>query len=279
MILGLLTVVLLIGSAIFGAFNIARPLRALVVPLQRMAKGEAVELPGTERQDEIGETACAVNDIKVMLAEKARREAEAKIEQDKRAEAERQAAMQKMADEFEAAVGGIVQAAVAGDFSQRVDVSGKTGLVLNVGTAINSMCDNVGKALTDFDRMLDALAGGSLMQRISASYQGNFAQLKENANKTADRIGATIAEIKASAREVTNASAEIATSTDRPVAAHGGAGGQPGRDLGLDGRDLGDCKEERRERPGRQPVSRRYPRRRGTRWPGGRAGGRCHGQD
>ena len=71
MILGLLTVVLLIGSAIFGAFNIARPLRALVVPLQRMAKGEAVELPGTERQDEIGETARAVNDIKVMLAEKA----------------------------------------------------------------------------------------------------------------------------------------------------------------------------------------------------------------
>ena len=213
MILGLLTVALLIGSAVFGAFNIARPLRALVVPLQRMAKGEAVELPGTERQDEIGETACAVNDIKVMLAEKARREAEAKIEQDKRAEAERQAAMQKMADEFEAAVGGIVQAAVAGDFSQRVDVSGKTGLVLNVGTAINSMCDNVGKALTDFDRMLDALAGGNLMQRICASYQGNFAQLKENANKTADRIGATIAEIKASAREVTNASAEIATST------------------------------------------------------------------
>ena len=94
MILGLLTVVLLIGSAIFGAFNIARPLRTLVVPLQRMAKGEAVELPGTERQDEIGETARAVNDIKVMLAEKARREAEAKIEQDKRAEAERQAAMQ-----------------------------------------------------------------------------------------------------------------------------------------------------------------------------------------
>jgi methyl-accepting chemotaxis protein len=213
MILGLLTVALLIGSAVFGAFNIARPLRALVVPLQRMAKGEAVELPGTERQDEIGETARAVNDIKIMLAEKARREAEAKIEQDKRAEAEGQAVMQKMSDEFEATVGGIVHAAVAGDFSQRVDVSGKTGLVLNVGTAINSMCDNVGKALADFDRMLDALAGGNLLQRISASYQGNFAQLKDNANKTADRIGATIAEIKASAREVTNASAEIATST------------------------------------------------------------------
>jgi methyl-accepting chemotaxis protein len=213
MILGLLTVVLLIGSAVFGAFNIARPLRALVVPLQRMAKGEAVELPGTERQDEIGETARAVNDIKVMLAEKARREAEEKIEQDKRAEAERQAVLQKMSDEFETAVGGIVHAAVAGDFSQRVDVSGKSGLVLNVGTAINSMCDNVGKALADFDRMLDALAGGDLLQRITAAYQGNFAQLKENANKTAERIGATIAEIKSSAREVTNASAEIATST------------------------------------------------------------------
>ena len=150
MILGLLTVALLIGSAVFGAFNIARPLRALVVPLLRMAKGEAVELPGTERQDEIGETARAVNDIKVMLAEKARREAEAKIEQDKQAEAERQAVMKKMSDELEVAVGGIVQAAVAGDFSQRVATGGKTGLLLNVGTAINSMCDNVGKAAGRF---------------------------------------------------------------------------------------------------------------------------------
>ena len=196
-----------------GQFGIAKPMHVLVGLLQRMAKGETIEITGTERKDEVGETARAVNEIKVMLAEKARQEAEAKAEQDRRAAAERDAAMQKMAQEFEAAVGGIVQAAVAGDFAQRVDLEGKTGLVLNIGTAINSLCENVAKALDDLINMLNALAEGNLTQRITAQYQGNFALLKDNANKTADRIGATISEIKASAAEVTNASAEISTST------------------------------------------------------------------
>jgi methyl-accepting chemotaxis protein len=196
-----------------GQLGIAKPMRALVALLQRMAKGEAVEITGTDRKDEVGETARAVNEISEMLAEKARREAEAKIEQDKRAAAERDAAMQKAAEEFEAAVGGIVKAAVAGDFSQRVDLNGKTGLVLNVGGAINSLCENVGKALDDMIAMLNSLAEGDLTRRISAQYQGNFAVLKENANKTAEQISATIADIKAAAREVTNASLEISTST------------------------------------------------------------------
>ena len=193
--------------------GISRPLRGLVTLLQRMAKGEEIEITGTERKDEVGETARAVNDIKVMLAEKARQDAEAKAAQEKLTAAERDAAMQKVAQEFEATVGGIVQAAVAGDFSQRVDVQGKTGLVLNVGTSINSLCENVAKALDDLIKMLDALAEGDLTRRITAEYQGNFAVLKDNANKTAERIGAAINEIKRSANEVTNASAEISTST------------------------------------------------------------------
>jgi methyl-accepting chemotaxis protein len=121
--------------------------------------------------------------------------------------------MQKMANEFEAAVGGIVKAAVGGDFSQRVDLQGKTGLVLNIGTALNSLCENVAKALNDLIKMLDALAEGVLTQRITAEYQGNFATLKDNANTTAERIGATIAQLKTAALEVANASAEISTST------------------------------------------------------------------
>src|ERR1051325_7069775 len=136
-----ITLGLVLGFVI-GQFGIAKPMRALVDGLQRMAKGEDIEIAGTERKDEVGETARAVNEIKVMLADKARQEAEAKAAQDKLTAAERDAAMQRMAQEFEATVGGIVKAAVAGDFTQRVDVQGKTGLVLNVGTAINSLCEN-----------------------------------------------------------------------------------------------------------------------------------------
>lgn len=92
-----------------GQFGIAKPMRALVGMLQRLAKGEEIEITGTERKDEIGETAEAVNGIKVMLAQKARVEAEAKVKQDQVAAQQRKADMIKLADSFESAVGEIVE--------------------------------------------------------------------------------------------------------------------------------------------------------------------------
>ena len=201
------------GVATFIALSITRPIGELVVTMGDLAGGNTdVEVPGTGRGDEIGTMAKTVTVFRENLIRTAELEAEQK-EAERRSAAERQAAEKKMADEFEAAVGGIVAAAVAGDFTQRVDLTDKAGLVLNVGGKINSLCENVAKALDDLIRMLNALSEGNLTQRITAEYQGNFAILKDNANRTAERIGETVAEIKSSAREVTNASAEISTST------------------------------------------------------------------
>ncbi len=195
------------------ALSITRPIGRLGAAMSELAKGNSsADVPGTERGDEIGGMARTVTVFKDNLIRNAQLEAEQK-EAEKRNITEREAAMKAMEAEFEAAVGGIVQAAVAGDFSQRVDLEGKTGLVLSIGDQINSLCDNVGRALDDLIAMLNALAEGNLSERINAEYQGNFAVLKDNANKTAERIGAAIGEIKTSAAEVTSASAEISTST------------------------------------------------------------------
>jgi methyl-accepting chemotaxis protein len=111
----LVTTVAVIGVAIglalgvlVGMVGIARPIRALVGLLQRLAKGEEVEITGTERGDEVGETARAVNGIKDMLAEKARREAEEQAAADAKAAAARKADMHRLADQFQTAVGNIV---------------------------------------------------------------------------------------------------------------------------------------------------------------------------
>jgi methyl-accepting chemotaxis protein len=213
-IIGVLT--LLVGGllAFFVARSVSNPITALTRAMRELAKGNFdVVLPGLKRKDEVGDIAKAVDEFKVKAAEKAQAEAEAKAKQDKQAETERQAAMEKMADEFQATVGGIVGAAVAGDFSKRVALDGKTGLVLNVGTAINSLCDNVAKALNDLIEMLGALAEGNLSRRITNEYQGDFAELKNNANTAAERIGQIVGQIKQSAREVSDASAEISSST------------------------------------------------------------------
>ena len=66
------------------------------------------------------------------------------------------------------------QAAVAGDFSQRVDLQGKTGLVLNVGTAINSLCENVAKALDDLIGMLKCARRGRSDQAHHRAVPGQF---------------------------------------------------------------------------------------------------------
>src|SRR5262245_65895444 len=84
---------------VIGQVGIAKPMRALVGLLQRMAKGESIEITGTERKDEVGETARAVNEIKVMLAEKARQEAEARDERGRQKNARRGEAMREVAEE------------------------------------------------------------------------------------------------------------------------------------------------------------------------------------
>ncbi len=114
---------------------------------------------------------------------------------------------------IEEEVDGLVQAAVAGDFSRRVPLEGKSGFMLNLATAMNDMCGNVARTMTDFANLLGAMADGDLGQRITAEYQGVFAQLKDDANRMADRLSETITDIKAVGREVSNAAAEISTST------------------------------------------------------------------
>ncbi len=62
-----LALIVLIGTAVFGAMTIARPLKALVKPLEDVAGGNfAIVVPGTGRKDEVGQIAGAV----ALMAEK-----------------------------------------------------------------------------------------------------------------------------------------------------------------------------------------------------------------
>ncbi len=59
--LGVLTAIVLLGAALLGVVMIARPLRALVRPLEDVAGGNfAITVPGTGRKDEVGQIASAV---------------------------------------------------------------------------------------------------------------------------------------------------------------------------------------------------------------------------
>jgi len=108
-------VALLIGvglAALLGT-AITRPLIAMTEAMRRLADGDnSTDIPARERRDEIGLMAGAVQVFKenALRMEAMRHEQEA---QKLRSEKERQAALRKMADTFEAQVGGVVDAVTA----------------------------------------------------------------------------------------------------------------------------------------------------------------------
>ncbi len=63
-IMGTAIVIILIGSSVLGTVSIARPLRALVQPLQEVAAGNfAVTIPHVHRRDEVGLIAAATEAV------------------------------------------------------------------------------------------------------------------------------------------------------------------------------------------------------------------------
>jgi methyl-accepting chemotaxis protein len=111
--IGIVVVVMLIGSAVFSVFDIARPIAKIGAVLLELANGnKTVEIPYARRGDEVGDNARAAKTFKDNLLRIEKMEAE-QTEAEIRAAAGRKADMHKLADEFQAAVGNIVQAVSA----------------------------------------------------------------------------------------------------------------------------------------------------------------------
>ncbi len=106
----LLTVVAVSAFAFLTGRTISRPLSAMTGAMGKLANGNFdVVLPGLGRKDEIGEMAQAVEQFKVEARERARRDAEDEEAVTRAAEVERKTAMHRLADEFAAAVGKIIE--------------------------------------------------------------------------------------------------------------------------------------------------------------------------
>jgi methyl-accepting chemotaxis protein len=108
LVVGLLVVLMLIGSSVFSVLTIARPIRRIGDVLLELATGnKTIEVPFATRGDEVGDAARAAktfkeNLIRIEQMEAAQKSAEAT------AAAARKAEMVKLANEFQAAIGGIV---------------------------------------------------------------------------------------------------------------------------------------------------------------------------
>jgi methyl-accepting chemotaxis protein len=95
--------------AFITARAIATPIQGMTDSMGRLAKGDmSITVPGVGRSDEIGDMASAVQVFKDSMIETERLRAE-QAETEKRVAVQRKADMNKLANEFQAAVGNIVE--------------------------------------------------------------------------------------------------------------------------------------------------------------------------
>ena len=107
-------------------------------------------------------------------------------------------------------VAGIVEGAVMGDFSRRMDMSGKTGFFKQLGEGMNKLTETSEVGLAEVVRMLSAMAKGDLTDRITNEYHGTFKQLKDDSNATVDNLKEIISQVKEATDTISTASKEIA---------------------------------------------------------------------
>jgi methyl-accepting chemotaxis protein len=127
---------------------------------------------------------------------------------------EQDAYLQKVeADNFREELVQIFQAAINGDFHDRITVEDKTTIQQQLCIDINEMMSSIENAMMDFSALLNDMAKGDLTKRITNDYKGIFDALKQDANATCEQLMKTIHDISVAAETLNAASGRMTKSS------------------------------------------------------------------
>ncbi|WP_291393158.1 methyl-accepting chemotaxis protein [Devosia sp.] len=188
-----------LGSAI------ARPISRMTGVMRRIADGDyQVDVPFGKMRNEIGDMAKAVEVFRangLRVAEMTEAEA-ARIIRDQQARTQMMAELQK-------AFGQVVDAAVAGDFSRRVETEFPDAELNAIAGSINNLVATVDRGLNETGEVLAALANTDLTKRMQGAYEGAFARLRDDTNAVGDKLSDIVGKLKETSRSLKTATGEI----------------------------------------------------------------------
>ena len=198
----LLTVIAAIGWRV--SKSITRPMTNMTNTMRELARDNLeVEVAGTDRQDEIGSMARAVE----IFQDNAIRVANLSVEEGERQSKllARNAMMEKLQQSFAIVVG----AAAAGDFSQRVEEDVADAELVKLSRVVNNLIDTVDRGVKETGEVLGALANTDLTKRVEGQFEGAFLQLKNDTNRVADRLNDVVGDLRTTSGELKAATSEI----------------------------------------------------------------------
>ncbi|MQT14146.1 methyl-accepting chemotaxis protein [Segnochrobactrum spirostomi] len=187
------TVLALVAMALM-ARGISNPITRLTLALRRLAAGEQVaEIAGANRKDEIGDISRAVDQIRIGVEEEARRKAEEAEAGRIRAEAERRSTMSNLANDFERAMGQVVESVgVASD-----QLQGAAGTMTSATRKVANESHVAAGASEEASNNVQTVA--SAAEELSSSIVEIKRQVDESARIAAEAVreaGSTAAQVQ-----------------------------------------------------------------------------------
>ncbi|WP_029012335.1 methyl-accepting chemotaxis protein [Niveispirillum irakense] len=208
--------VLALGIAM-GMMGISRPLQRIVASMTRLADGDLdVALPAADRRDEIGATAKALGIFQRNMRDAARIQAE-QAQMEERVEAEKQAQLARLADEFQAGMQAVVATVGGAAGRMRGTAQGLAGVAdqtnrqsEKVASAAEQAAENVGTVAAAAEQLSASI--NEIGRRVTES-----AGIADEAVAEAERSNATVAGLVDAAQrigEVVRMISDIASQTN-----------------------------------------------------------------
>jgi len=197
--------VLISGFVLWFSRSLARPIAYLNEALSGLAAGDLdVEIRGTRRGDELGAMARAAE----IFREDGIR-VNATTEEERALSSQQRTARAQMMQELQWAFGEVVDAAIAGDFSKRVEAEFPDAELNALAASVNNLVAMVGRGVGETGMVLAALAETDLTRRVEGDYEGAFAKLKDDTNAVADKLTEIVGQLRNTSGALKTATGEI----------------------------------------------------------------------
>jgi methyl-accepting chemotaxis protein len=202
MIAFLITVAVLAAVGFLLGRSISGALSGMVDAMTRLARGElSIAVPGIGRQDEIGEMAGAVEVFRTNMTEAERLRAE-QAEADTQRRAQRKADMKRLADDFEGAVGEIIETVS----SAATELEASSNTLTRAAERSNGLATSVASASEEASANVQSVSSAS--EEMTSSISEISRQVQESARvadvavEQAQRTNARVGELTRAAGRI-----------------------------------------------------------------------------
>lgn len=181
---------------------LSRPLARTVDLMTELAAGKLdITVAGTERRDEIGAIARAVEVFKQSMVHS-------------REVAQQEAALEQQATDLRHGIAEVVNAGVAGDFSRRITKRYGREELDGFSDNVNRLVASVEAGVSETQRVLHALSCRDLTQSMQGSYQGAFADLQANVNQSIANLADVLQQVAHTAHSIDAGTMDLGRATE-----------------------------------------------------------------